>query len=203
MRKMQIIAAAIVLLCSCSKDAIKEDAFCLFDDKALPSVSVNIHEAEWQRLLDFYDKDSRTKEYIHCDVTFSQGARAYRLNDVGLRLRGQTSRRRPVGRSGGYRHFHFGLHFRKFDEDSKQEIDGHRRINFKYAKEDPTYIREHYCHDLMARFGVWTAPKSSWCRLWLNVGENDPLYYGVYLMNESIDKQYLKRRPGFGSREGV
>ncbi len=210
MKRFVCITAAAVLLLGCRKDNVSQDSFALFDDAQLPVVTVRVSEGEWNRLLELYDSDSRTKEYVRCGVSVSMDGRTQKVTDAGLRLRGQTSRRRPEG-SGGRRHtagktdwhhFHFGLHFNKFS-DSPQQIDGYRRINFKYPKEDPTYIREHYCYDLLSRYGVWTAPSSSWCRLYLHVG-SDPsaAYYGVHLMVESIDRQYLRKRPEFGSSDG-
>ena len=189
----------VFLAVSCGKDNIVSDNFTLFDDTALPTLRVSISEDEWNRLLGLYDADNRTKEYVMCDVSFQSGGRSIDIRNAGLRLRGQTSRRRPQ-EGKRFRHFHAGLHLRKFAPSNK-EIDGYRRINLKYAKEDPTYVREHYCFDLLSRYGVWTSPKSSWCRLTLVPGGKE-IYYGVYLMVESIDKQYLKRRPEFGSADG-
>jgi len=199
-KTLLLILSTLMLAASCKKDDIHEDAFRLFDDKALPTLTISFQESEWKQLLSLYDADPNTKEYVHCDVDFSGSGHIIKIKDAGFRLRGQTSRRRPQTRNGHFQHFHGGLHLRKFNEDNP-EIDGFRRINLKYAKEDPTYIREHYCFDLLNRFGVWLAPESSWCRLSLNAGSKTA-NYGVYLMIESIDKQYLKRRPQFGSAEG-
>lgn len=89
---------------------------------------------------------------------------------------------------------------RKFNEDGS--LAGIRRINLKYPKEDPTYVREHFCFDMLERYGIWTAPGTSWCKLFIKVGDSAPAYFGVYLMMESIDRQYIKRRAEFGSPDG-
>ena len=200
LRRFILPAALLLLATACRKDSIEEDSFALFNDSALPSLTVSVSGDEWKRLLDLYDADSNTKDYVRCDVRFESGGRKYSVQNAGLRLRGQTSRRRPQGHDGNFHHFHAGIHLRKF-EPGNPEIDGFRRFNLKYAKEDPTYVREHYCYDLLSRYGVWTSPRSSWCRLTLQAG-GPLLNYGVYLMVESIDKQYLKRRPQFGSPDG-
>lgn len=213
------IALLLLLSVSCGKeqildhipekDTVPNAAEYLFDDTQLPRLSVSVNEAEWNRLLQLYDKDSRTHAYVKCDkLVLDRGDATYRCENAGLRLRGQTSRRRPEGSSGqrhqstgtNWHHVHFGLNCRSFADTG--DIAGIRRINLKYAKEDPSYIREHYCMDLLDRYGVWTAPKSSWCRLYLYVGNDSPAYYGVYLMTESIDKQFIKRRPQFGPEKG-
>ena len=210
--------ALVVLLVSCGEDRIAIDngeqntSFgpgYLFDDTQLPILNISVNEDEWNRLLDLYDKDNHNHEYVRCyAVTMVRGDASYRTENAGLRLRGQTSRRRPEGWTGqhhkagqtDWHHCHFGLHFRKFSETgSMAEV---RRINLKYAKEDPTYIREHFCFDMLSRFGVWTAPKTSWCRLGIQVGNSPLANFGVYLMMESIDKQYVKNRPEFGPEWG-
>ena len=216
-RLLAYFLLALVLFVSCGKDQIIEDdspapvtsADQIFDDTKLPRLSISISEAEWNRLLELYDKEPHNHDYVICtEVSIDGDDVSYSSKKVGLRLRGQTSRRRPEGSSGqkhkhdkpNWHHVHFGLSCRAFaDSGSFGPV---RRINLKYAKEDPTYIREHFCFDMLTNYGVWTAPKSSWCRLYLNVGDDAPAYYGVYLMMESIDMQYVKRRPGFCSDKG-
>ena len=212
------LISCLVLPLSCRKDRITvyppeehvpDASDYVFDDTQLPKLCVSISTDEWNRLLDLYDKDANTHDYVRCDtVRLERGDGIYRCQDVGLRLRGQTSRRRPEGNAGQkhqagkgtWRHVHFGLNCRKFTGEG--DLAGIRRINLKYPKEDPSYIREHYCFNLLSDYGIWMAPKTSWCRLYLYVGDDSPVYFGVYLMMESIDRQYVKRRPAFGSPDG-
>ena len=182
----------------------------VFDDTRLPEINISISLNEWNSLLEKYDADNHTPEYVRCDeVSLERDDETLTVKNVGLRLRGNTSRRRPEGREGDkhktkdnhWRRVHFGLNCRKFSDEGS--FDGIRRINLKYAKEDPTYIREHFSYDLLSRYGVWTAPMTSWCRLNLKIGSDAPVYFGVYLMIESIDMRYVKRRKEqFGSADG-
>ena len=181
----------------------------IFDDSIVPELGITVSEEEWNRLLDCYDEDPHTHEYVKCSsVTLERPDATYRTVDAGLRLRGQTSRSRPEGAQGqhhsahnpDWHHTHFGLHFRKFTQVG--DLAGVRRINLKYAHEDPSYIREHFCLDIMGKYGIWTAPLSSWCRLSIQVGNSPEAYLGTYLMTESIDRQYVKNRPEFGPEWG-
>lgn len=217
-----VVTAFFFLFCivSCGKEDIIgkrvekkgtfEQAQELFDETKVPKLTISIVPSEWNRLLFLFDEDNNTHEYIQCkEVRIEDETRNIVCRNVGLRLRGNTSRRRPEGWSGHnhsssnplWRRVHFGLNTRTFSDTGS--FEGIRRINLKYAKEDPTYIREHYSYDLLAKYGVWTAPLTSWCRLYFNIGQDSPVYYGVYLMIESIDKRYIKRRAEqFGGDDG-
>lgn len=192
------------------KKGTYEEAQSIFDETKLPEINIKISLDEWNSLLEKYDADDHTPEYVRCDeVRFERDDETLTVKNVGLRLKGNTSRRRPEGWKGEehktkdphWRRVHFGLNCRKFSEEGS--FDGIRRINLKYAKDDATYVREHYSYDLLSRYGVWTAPMTSWCRLNFKIGADDPVYYGVYLMIESIDMRYVKRRQEqFGSADG-
>ena len=182
----------------------------VFDTEDVPVLSLKLSLSEWNRLLEAYDADHDTREYVHCDVVFDKKGNQYAVPDAGLRLRGQTSRRRPEGAegqkhgTGDWHRCHFGLNFRKFHKgDDNYDLDGVHRINLKYAKEDPSYIREKYCFDLLQRMGIWTAERASWCRLYIQVeGDAVPVYMGVYLMMEAIEDEFIEERKEFQGDDG-
>ncbi len=183
----------------------------IFDMEALPEIRIRVSEEQWNELLGLYDQDQNTDEYIHCDATFSKEGTLHRFTDAGLRLRGNTSRRRPEGHAGqmhdtqnpDYRHVHFMLNLRKFQKDDEHELGGVRKIHLKWHKDDACYAREIFCYDLFRRYGIWTSINTSYCRLWLTVGESKEAYYGVYIMLEAIDDKYVERRvEQFGNDKG-
>ncbi len=167
---------------------------------------------QWNTLLGLYDANNRTKQYVHCDVTYDKDGDVATFADAGIRLRGNTSRRRPEGHSGqmhtpgstDWHHCHFGINLRKYVKDDEHELHGLRKMNLKWFKDDADYVRELYCYDLFRRYGIWIAPQSTYARLWLKV-EGDPreTYYGVYNMIESVDTRYVKARKDLlGSDKG-
>ena len=182
----------------------------VFDIDALPEIYLEISTAEWNRLLSNFDINRDNEEYIQSNCVFVKNSRRDTLNNTGLRLRGNTSRRRPEGTQGqmhnsanpDWHHVHFTLNFEKYDK--KQDLHGLEKITLKWFKDDGVYAREVYCYDLFERFGVWTSPKSSYCKLYLRItGDNRQVYYGVYQIVEQIDKQYIKNRSGkFAGNEG-
>ena len=175
----------------------------VFDMNVLPEIHIEVSLDQWNQLLDAYDRDSNTNEYVHCDVKFESKGETHDFVDAGLRLRGNTSRRRPEGNGGedhrtdntDWHHCHFMLNLHKYQKDDAHELHNVRKLHLKWFKDDRAYCRELYCFDLFRRFGIWTATYSSYCRLWIHVeGDTKPAYYGVYSMIEAIDDKYVKKR---------
>lgn len=183
----------------------------VWDKTVIPEITINVPLSEWNSLLSKYDSNNKTKEYVHCDVTYVKGSDRYEIKNAGLRLRGNTSRRRPEKGSGTHKvdgadwqHCHFGLNLRKYDKDDTHQIKGIRKMNLKWANGDPAYVRENFCFDLFERAGVWTASKATYVRVWVHVeGDASPAYYGVYTMIEPYDNKYVDRKKSqFGGADG-
>ena len=175
----------------------------LFDMNVLPEICIEVTQEQWNALLAEYDRDSNTNAYVHCDVNFKSKGEEHDFVDAGLRLRGNTSRRRPEGNGGemhqtdntDWHHCHFMINLRKYQKDDAHELHNVRKLHLKWHKDDRAYCRELYCYDLFRRYGIWTAPYSSYCRLWIHVeGDSKPAYYGVYEMIEAIDDKFVKKR---------
>ena len=184
----------------------------IFDLEALPEIHLEIPLEQWNTLLKEYDKDINTDAYIHCDARFIKDGEEHSFADAGLRLRGNTSRRRPEAGNNGdmhkgdnadWQHVHFMLNLRKFQKDDAHELGGVRKIHLKWCKDDPAYVREIYCYNLFRRYGIEAGIRCSYGRLWLKVeGDSRETYYGVYEMLEAIDDEYLKNRTDlFGEGE--
>ena len=174
----------------------------VFDASVIPEIHVSVTQEEWDRLLAFYNADNATQEYVHCDVRYVKDGKETLLPDGGLRLKGNTSRRYP-GDASNPQHVHFGLNFHKYHQDEEHTLKGLRKMDLKWFKDDPAYVREVYCYDLFRRFGVWTAIRDVYARLWIRIGDHPEKYYGVYGMMEHIDKNYLRiRRNQFDGKDG-
>ena len=191
---------------------VKEGYDYVWDDDALPEVHLSVSLSEWNRLLGLYDANAYTTQYVMASISFVKDGETTLIDSVGLHLQGNTSRRRPEGRSGqthqrdntDWHHAHFGVNLRKYVEDKAHTIQGVRKLHLKWFKDDPMYVREMFCYELFRRAGVWTAVRDNYCRLWLHVeGDSQEAYYGVYELLEPIDKRYLKdRKDHFGSDKG-
>ena len=193
-------------------ERVKEGYDYVWDNDVIPEVHIDISRYQWNRLLTLYDINPYTTQYVVATASFVKGGETTIIDNVGLRLKGNTSRRRPEGWKGqmheqdntDWHHAHFGLNLRKYVDDDAHTIQGVRKLHLKWFKDDPAYVREMFCYDLFRRAGVWTAVRDTYCRLWLHVeGDSKEAYYGVYEMIEPIDKRYLKdRKSRFGSSDG-
>jgi hypothetical protein len=88
-------------------------------------------------------------------------------------------------------------------ENDDRELKGIEKLNFKFNKDDPSYARELLSHDILTQIGVPTS-RMAYAAIELVItgdsGEklfnrNLPQTYnmGVYMVEEPIDKPYLKR----------
>ncbi|MBK6936816.1 MAG: CotH kinase family protein [Chitinophagaceae bacterium] len=219
--QIQILAfliSFIVFTSSCKKNdapAINpnppaDTSLQLFQLTDLPQLYLEISQPQWDTLLRNFDTNPMNEEYIISDYRFVLGGKNISLDSMGIRIRGNTSRRRPEGSTGqmhntqnpDWHHAHFALSFSKYRK--KQRFNGIEKINLKWFKDDANYVREIYCYDLFKRYGVWTAPKASYCRLIIHIkGDPQPANFGVYSMIESIDEDYIvSRKEKWGADTG-
>lgn len=183
----------------------------IFDLDALPTITLNVSVDEWNTLLHNFDLNKDNEDCVHCDFTFSKYGRVDRLEDIGLRLRGNTSRVRPEGNAGEdhvpgnvVRRPHFGFRFQKFHKDDPAwTLSGTDRFNLRWANADPTYVREVYGYDLMRRFGVYTTARASYCTVYLVIGDEKPIYLGVSEMFECYEDKYLEEHAANGDFAGT
>ena len=174
----------------------------IFDESVLPEIHINVLESEWNRLLESFDADINTEEYVYCTATYIKGTDTTVVPWSGLKLRGNSSRRRPEGSYGkphnsehpDWHHAHFGVNFHKYIKDEAHKVHGMQKLLLKWFKDDPLYVREIYCFDLFRRYGVWTAVNDVHCKVFLQVENEKEAYFGIYQMMEPVDEHYLKRR---------
>ena len=193
-------------------EPVKEGYDYVWDDDVIPEIHIDVSRIQWNRLLTLYDINAFTTQYVAATLSFVKDGETTVIDSVGLRLKGNTSRRRPEGWNGqmherdntDWHHVHFGINLQKYVDDDAHSIQDVRKLHLKWFKDDPAYVREMYCYELFRRAGVWTAVRNHYCRLWLHVeGDSQEAYYGVYEMMEPIDKRYLKdRKDLFGSNKG-
>ena len=173
----------------------------LFDIKYLADIRIDVQVDNWNTFLNYFDQNPDNEECVPAKFTYKKDGQTFVLDSVGLRLRGNTSRRRPEGSDGqphntqnpDWHHCHFVV---KFGEYKKNTLFCENdRIGLKWHKDDGAYCREVYSYDLFRRFGVYTAPRVAYTKLTINViGDAKPAYYGVYVLLEGVNDSYVENR---------
>ena len=69
----------------------------VWDESVIPEITIHMTSEEWNRLLKRYDEFSHNVDYFHADFTYRKGNEVITIEDGGVRLRGNTSRRRRAG----------------------------------------------------------------------------------------------------------
>ena len=74
----------------------------LFDIDDLPIITINVSRNNWNQYLTNFDNDPNNGLYVPAAFTLEKGdGSIYHRDSVGLRPRGNTSRRRPEGTGRG------------------------------------------------------------------------------------------------------
>lgn len=175
----------------------------LYDISSLPEIIISVTEKDWNTYLSNFDANPNNDLYVPASWTFTKNGVTYHRDSVGLRPRGNTSRRRPEVGNGNHsegnqwQHAHFGIKFTEYV--TGERFFGADRLILKWFKEDAMYCREVYCFDLFRRFGVWSAPRASYCRFSIHVeGDSKPVYMGVYELLENPRKGWMREREKTG-----
>ncbi len=205
-------------------DEEKELYYTLWKETTTVSIKVDITPYELAKIneayVDFRSTNNTTKidTYRKCNLTITVNGKDYTYEEVGIRMRGNTSKREFCDENGkiyAFVHFRFNLS-ETFDGDEyaqgswASEIahewtddaarDARKDRNFatmekfyyKWNKNyDNTYIREVYANRMFRANNV-LAPHITLTQLLVKQQENFE-NLGVGNLYETIDKQFIKR----------
>ena len=197
----------------------------IFNNQTLGETSITMLRSEWNKLCDnyryFYKNENCVKALSY---SYKKDDCSWTLKDVGLRLRGNTSRCSPQGLDNGreqgqrnaswkssyydyaekqnndYRQANFKVDFEEFLADGENQKMAGCMSGVALKRMDNSCSREIFCFDLFHQYGIWTAPRASHTRLSINIIEDNSdnsitsIDFGVYEMFEEVNKQALKAR---------
>jgi len=204
----------------------------IFNNQTLGSTTITIKRSEWDKLCDYYRFFYKNENCVRAEsYEYEKDGKSWRMENVGFRLRGNTSRFCPQGVDNGreqgqrsaewnpwyfdnagkendnYRQTHFKVDFGRYsDGERKQKMAG-RLEGMALKRLDHSLGREIFCYDLFRRYGIWTAPRASHTRLTINIIEDNgdgsvtKVDYGVYEMFEEVGKPSLMDRDKNHSKE--
>ena len=194
----------------------------VFDINNTLKVDIHVSNSELHKIQNDYYKYSerglKSPIYRLCDrvdITITKNGKdhLYSYEDVGIRMKGNTSRHSFIDGNNIYSNIHFKLSFeetfdnplyyspgeyktltaaeklvredRKFFEMSK--------LDLRYNKnQDHSYIREYYALEMYRDFGI-LSQHSNFGQVVIHQNGNQSFNYGLYLVTEPITKTFIKR----------
>ncbi len=154
----------------------------VFQDDVVPKIFIEIPTASLDLILDSDNIWSNT-EYAATFI-FSSTALTDTIENIGFRLRGNTSRN-AAKKS-------FKVSFNTFEKG--REWYGLEKINLKGEHNDPSISRSKICWDILSEAGL-PGSRTNHVELYIN---NE--YKGLYINIEHIDENFVKSR--FGNNDG-
>ena len=145
----------------------------LYDDSRLCSVHISIHPDSLQLIYDSVLSD----HYYQARFVFDDGAQKDTLENVGFRLRGNTSRYSKKKS--------FKISFNTYVSDRKYQ--GVKKLNLNGQHNDPTMMREKIFYDLWKIAGM-PERRTSFVKLYIHGN-----YYGLYNNPAEMHKDWLGR----------
>ena len=181
------------------------------------SIKVDIAQSELVKINEYHDKGNE-ESYRICDLDITLNDLIFHYEDVGIRLKGNTSRGHVV--SGDKLNLrHYKLNFAEaFDDEFRSDVMtwtdeealayrddrtffGLEKLDIRWNRnQEKTYIREYYAYEMYRNNGM-LAPHTNPFNLSFNVDGNNQ-NAGVYLAVEPIDKDFLKRNLAKSYRNG-
>ena len=184
----------------------------IFDISNNVKVKIDIEDEELQKIQkDFnrYDSfHSKSPIYRKCNLTIEVNGEEHYIEEVGIRMKGNTTRHSFYDGSGVYALIHFKLSFDEtfddpeyYGDDAKvwaSEEERQARKDRTFASlsgmelkwntaTDSTYVREAYGFKMYRENGL-LAPESSIAKCEVN-GES----WGIYKIYEPVDKTFIER----------
>lgn len=165
-------------------------------------IKIDMDKNELYSLSQDYDAYPHHSSPIYhpCSITFSINDDSIALKKVGLRLKGNTSRRKFVSEDGYiYNTVHFKIDFTEvfdqisYSEEEENRIDdrtflGLKKIDIKWNKNyDTSHIKEYVASTIYREYGV-KSQNMGFAQVVLN-----NVNMGLYISYETIDKQFIKR----------
>lgn len=152
----------------------------VFTDSLVPRIDITIDPDT----LDWIYENVESNQEFHATFKFANGNIDQTIENIGFRLRGNTSRYSEKKS--------FKVSFNTFDPGRKWY--GLEKLNLNGEHNDPSVVRSKLCWDLLHNLQLPGA-RSNHVELYIN---ND--FYGLYLNVEHIDEEFVLSR--FGNNDG-
>ncbi|MEM6967453.1 MAG: CotH kinase family protein, partial [Bacteroidota bacterium] len=165
-----------------SSQSLIPDLNVLFQDDIIPRIDIELPPDSLAEILDFQNLESNY--HFHATFIFDNGSIRDTLENVGFRLRGNTSRYADKKS--------FKISFNTYEPGRKYY--GVEKLNLNGEHNDPTILRSKLGWDIARQYSL-VGSRANHVRFYIN-GE----YRGLYLNVEHIDEEFVNLR--YGSNDG-
>lgn len=190
----------------------------LFDPENKITLNLDMAASELEKMQkdyeDYRNKNSKSPIYrmanLTVTVTTKSGSTVYRIHEVGVRMKGNTSRTDFYNSHDGiYKYIHLKLSFQETFDDAlyygsgakvwanEEQRNARKDRTFAALEQlemrwnkcyDQTYLKESYAYALYRDEGV-LAPMTNLCSFdWSGI------HMGIYCLVEPVDKEFLRKR---------
>lgn len=187
-----------------------------FDINTRVEITIKMSKSELKKLNNDYSQykynGGKSPLSRSADVEIKFGDKVYNFDQVGIKMKGNTSRTQFLDKDGEINKLiHYKLDFADTFGDeyydgstypltsSKSERKDRRflgmeKIDLKWNRNfDSTHIKQWYAYQTFAAFGV-LSNKMNLGKINLQIDNNVPKTIGVYEIYEVIDKKFFERR---------
>ncbi len=171
----------------------------IFNNTTMGFTTIEIRRSEWNKMLKYFDYFYKNENLVIGEsYTYEKDGQTWKMNGIGLRLRGNTSRFRPQGKDHGtdecgnkkmnedwsanyysyaatcsdndYRQSHFKVDFEPFDNDDCKMSKAMKGVALK--RMDAAFTREIMCYDQFHQRGLISVPRASHTKVIINFIED-------------------------------
>lgn len=185
LRRRLIGLALLTPLLLSAQTTVLPESHVLFQGDTVHEIWINFQQPDWyEQLLANFNGNEDDVPYIEASFQWNE----FVFDKVGVRIKGNSTARVNSMKKP----------FRiKFNEYTKgQKINGIGSINLNNVNGDASMVREKMYFELARQIGI-KAPRMNWAALYVN-GQ----YWGLYLMGEIINDDFLKNHFVKEERDG-
>lgn len=171
-------------------------------------ITINIAKEDLEIMTEYHNRRNE-ESYRPCSIDLELDDLIFHFEKIGIRQKGNTSRGSVMNGDGTMQLRHYKLSFSEiFDDEfrddqvqmSEEEIAyieerslfGLEKLDIRFNRnQDGTYLKEFYSYEMYRANGV-LAPRTNLATVGMNIDGNYQ-NAGVYLMVETIDKDFIKR----------
>lgn len=177
---------AIVLATATLATAQIPNPYEIFDKDAVHEIRITFPNEDWYEVLTANYSGVRAENpYFPASIEWGSN----KFETIGVRFKGNSSYSAANTKKKPFR-----LKLNEFVKG--QKIDGIGSFSLSNGWNDPSFVREKLYYELAASLGL-KAPRSNFAALYIN-GE----YWGLYILTEVINSDFLKNYLGKGEDEG-